>query len=132
MIFTTIRSSGQRFDVDDFLKTCGVKPDRIWRMGEPSRVGSAHETSGFNLEFPDAETSATALPPVHDYMKDKSDVFRRLQSLNVAVELNMGLTVGSDKSFSTSLAFPIGFMSDLVSLGIVLNVSGYPTSPDKS
>jgi len=54
---------GERFDVDAFLASTTLRPDRVWRRGDQRRyacVESRHETSGLELAIGDER--AIALP----------------------------------------------------------------------
>lgn len=42
-------ASGAAFDLDGYLRTSGLKPDALWRAGEPRSRGRLHVDSGFNL-----------------------------------------------------------------------------------
>jgi hypothetical protein len=54
---------GQRFDVDAFLASTTLRPDRVWRRGDQRRyacIESRHDTSGLELTIGDGR--AIALP----------------------------------------------------------------------
>jgi hypothetical protein len=130
MVFVVIRVSGADFAVDGFLAERDLAINSVWHKGETSLRGRLLDESGFNLALPDAESWVEALPLVHSFLQSERDLFRDLSELNVEMELDIGVTVGEEKSFAPSLQFPIDFLAELISCGIYLNVSAYPTSDE--
>ncbi len=130
MVFIVFRISGQGFAVDQFLRSHDVEVSAIWRAGEASRTGQLIEDSGFNLSLPDFDSWAQALPFVHSFLREQKELFRELAERKLSMELDIGVTVGEEKSFAPSLAFPIEFLSDLTSYGVMLTVSAYPASDE--
>lgn len=130
MVFIVIRVSGPEFPVDEFLRSRDLEVDAIWRKGEISRKGRPLDESGFNLSLPDFDSWVQALPLVHSFLLNQKELFRELVSLNLSMVMDIGVTVGEEKSFAPSLEFPVKFLSDLASYGVILNVSAYPTSDE--
>lgn len=130
MVFIVIRISGNDFAVDDFLESRNLEVDAVWRKGDVTFRGRVMDDSGFNLSLPDAESWVQALPSVHSFLRAERELFRELLGQNVKMELDIGVTVGEEKSFAPSLQFPADFLTDLVSAGVTLNVSAYPTSDE--
>jgi len=48
-------ASGPNFDVDSFLRTSSLVPDRVLHKGEPRGKKSIHEQSGFTMVASNAE-----------------------------------------------------------------------------
>jgi hypothetical protein len=128
MVFIVIRITGKDLVIDTFLSRSGLGVSSIWRKGETARTGRVNDDSGFTLAFPEGESWAHSLPTVRAHFQAEAALFRELRSRNAEVELDIGVTVGEDQSFAPSLAFPTEFMAELVSLGVSLKVSAYPTS----
>lgn len=130
MVFVVIRVSGAEFAVDDFLDRWNLEVGLVWRKGELSIRGRVAEDSGFSLCLPDADSWKQALPSVQTFLRAEKKMFEELRHLNIEMELDIGVTVGEEKSFAPSLKFPIDFLTDLISSGIDINVSAYPASDE--
>jgi hypothetical protein len=128
MVFSTLRVQGTDFPVDSFLRGRSLEVSAVWHKGEPRRAGRTHEDSGFNLHLPDAESWIAALPTVQAFLESERQTFDSLRSLGVEAVLDIGVTVGEEKSYAPSIEFPRDFLAQLVALGMKLNVSAYPTS----
>lgn len=128
MVFLVMRISGTNFCVDQFLHGRKLDVTAIWRQGEMSKRGKVFDDSGFNLSLPDFDSWKQALPFVQSFFQVQAQLFHELSDMNLRAALDIGVTVGDEESFAPSLEFPVEFLAALASLGIVLNVSAYPTS----
>ena len=130
MIFTVLRVQGSDFAVDTFLNGRRLDVSAVWHKGQPSRRGSNHDDSGFNVSLPDAESWVAALTSVREFLESERELFDDLRSFGVRAILDIGVTVGKDRSYAPSIEIPNDVLSNLVALGVGLNVSAYPTSDE--
>lgn len=128
MIFMVLRAQDPSFPVDTFLSRHSVQASYVWRKGEPRRRGLTHEDSGFSIQLPDVASWVVGLPSVKAYIESRRHIFEDLQQIDAEVVLDIGVTVGEEESYAPSLSFPKDFLALLITLGINLNVSAYPTA----
>jgi hypothetical protein len=79
-----LRASGRRFAVDEFLAASPLRPEAVFRTGEPvlsARPGGpARGTTGFNLEVSSAggDDLATQVDDATRFLDEFEDELRRL------------------------------------------------------
>jgi hypothetical protein len=130
MVFTTLRVRGADFPVDAFLRERRLQVSAVWRKGEPMRGGHVFEDSGFNISLPDAESWAMALPAVRAFLESERTLLEHLHALALQSVLDVGVSVGEERSYAPSLEFPHDVLAQLAAHGVSLCVSAYPTSDE--
>ena len=130
MNFMNLRAYGPDFSVDEFLAEHRLDVSSIWRKGDDRPSGGKYEHAGFDIGFPDAASWVVGLPVIRAFLDSNAAPLEKLRLLGVCVDLDIGVTVGEERSFAPTLEFPQGFLTLLVTLGVNLNVAAYPTSDE--
>jgi hypothetical protein len=128
MVFVLFAASGLPVAPEPFVAKHQLLAAKCWRKGEPSRVGKPRESSGFAYSLPDAPYWPAAQPSVQAFLEARSAMFQELREIGATTELSIGVTVGSEESFVSSLEFSPQLLSALAAHGVTLTVNAYPTS----
>ena len=110
------------------LVALGVKTDAVWRAGERGMRGKIHAESGANVSISDAPTMQQLLTDIRQFFELRGEAVAALVAEGVAVELDVGVTVGDSEQYIASVRFESADLRLIATLGISLSVSAYPTS----
>ena len=132
-----LRASGANFDVDLFLKDCGLEPVRVWHKGERKAPNSetnlrTSAASGVCFEVSDADFSELNSQFVDAQIwltKNRDEVIRLVQFPDVeGVSVDFGAEIRPPgwRSFSV----PPALTSLVGALGVDLEISVYPISDE--
>jgi hypothetical protein len=77
-----------------------------------------YDGPGFNISLADAESWPAALQTVRKFLQSKRDLFDDLALFSVRIVLDIGVTVGEDKSYAPSIGIPKDVLSQLAALGV--------------
>ena len=128
-MFIVYRASGADIDPQQFAATYKLDRCSFWLRWEPNRPGkSAPQTSGFRLPLPDAKTGPEAVLLIRTFIKGGEDWLEALIGQGVHSEVDVGLTVGSEATFTASVTFDPSFLGELARHQIGLVCSAYPSS----
>jgi hypothetical protein len=128
MVFVLFSVSGLPVAPEPFVAKHQLLEAKCWRKGEPSRSGKPPESSGFAFSLPDSPNWPAAQPSVQALLDTRSSMFRELREIGATTELSIGVTVGSEESFVSSLEFAPQLLSALATHHVTLTVNAYPTS----
>jgi hypothetical protein len=130
MNLATLRVEGPDGSLEQLQNTLQLTYDLEWRKGDPKRNGGVHALSGFNVTVAEAENSRMLTSLVGSFLKqckEKDVVFSRL---NLEVELDVGISVGSSEQYVTSVLFAPADLLLCAECGVELRVTAYPTSDE--
>ena len=128
MRLAVLRASGTRLEPTRFLAAHSLVAEAVWRAGEPDRKGKRALESGFNLLVSQEEDRASFLREVGDFLEQRHAMLTALREESASVELDIGLTVGSDAQYTASVELGPELLDRLASSGVRLRVSAYPSS----
>jgi hypothetical protein len=144
-----LRSDGRSFDVDTFLERwpkVRAKREDVWHRNEVYRGPGArrkallkHITgsksgrfpkSGFNLALGEANSESEMAALLFRFLSAKraATFFRDLKKSGADSMIDIGLFVGSRKSFVSSVMMEPNLLRRLAQLHVTLRVVGYPCS----
>ena len=132
MIDAVFRAGAIEFDVDGFLaRHPELQPCGVWRVGEKDRLKRRSKTSGFNvLLVEDGKKMEKVLSETRLEIERLWPALRKLRRLNVEVEIDFGVMVGSKMCFAPSILFPPEALAWFSKRGLEIRVSSYPCSDD--
>ena len=130
MIGAMFRVASPEFNVDGFLKKFKITPSNIWRKGENNRRGNPSNNSGFSICVADSEDWDTHLVEIEEFLTEESDILQEIASMKIDCEIDIGMSVGSNKHFIRSIVIPVRVMKELIKYRIEIRVTGYPSDED--
>jgi hypothetical protein len=125
-----LRVDGERFDPDAFVVRHGLEDATAWRAGEPGRRGRLHETSGFHVTVVDAASNEELAAEVAGFLDRHPRMWAELADQGAEAELDVGVTVGSERQYTASVEVAPDLLARLAECGVHLRVSAYPSSDD--
>ena len=129
-----LRASGEKFDVDEFLRSSSLKPCAVHRRSEAGPRG-AHEASGLSIAVSGASWSnlaaqvADAERFIATHAKEIRDLvgFRGVEEVTLDFPLDLRVGAGVAAQFDR---FPPSLVRAAGELGLGLELSLYPVAPE--
>jgi hypothetical protein len=126
-----LRASGKSLEPTRFLAAHSLVAEAVWRAGEPDRKGTRRSESGFNVLVSEETDRASFLREVGHFLEQRHAMLTALREESASVELDIGLTVGSEAQFTASVELGPELLERLARSGVRLRVSAYPSSDDE-
>jgi hypothetical protein len=130
MFVAVWRVGAPSFQVDSFVKEFRLKPSKVFHEGETSVKGPASRLSGFNLALADTESLAELQAQISTFLDQYKKPIRALSKLQIESTLDIGMTVGGECHYTSSISFSPSLLGELASLNMHLEVSAYPSEED--
>ena len=127
-----LRINGERLDIDAILETTSLKPDRIWRRGEP-RIRSkpeegVHTDSGLTFLVSDADFSEfdRQVESATTFMETYRDDIILISKLDFTEYATLDFGVGRRDVMVHCDYLPPKFLNAIAGTGVGVEISHYP------
>lgn len=128
MNIATLRASGTEEALLSLRSALDMKIDREWKKGDVRRRGTTHEASGFNACVADVANPKDLMLAIREFLLKCRTAGIVFSSEGLSAELDIGVTVGSDKQFTASVLFSVDDARVCSEIGLPIRVSAYPSS----
>ncbi|HKQ57102.1 MAG TPA: hypothetical protein VJY35_04475 [Candidatus Eisenbacteria bacterium] len=133
MSIVTLEAYGSDFDVDAFLgRSPKVQVDTIWHRGDEGWRGEVIDSNGFRMTISDRDSSTETIEHLDRFLREAAGFINDLSANRASVQINVGLFVGSDEHYTSSVSFTPALLQAAAHLGVELCVVGYPVSDEES
>jgi hypothetical protein len=130
-MLASLRIRSGNFDVDSFCKSHPrLTPTTTWRSGETLPRGRKCTDSGLSLEVGSEPDWASLLDVTLRRLEAIRAVLDEARASGAEAEVDFGVDVGGQASFSRSVAFSQEALRRFLDLGVSVVVSAYPASDD--
>lgn len=133
-----LRVSGAELNVDALLNIVDLKPDRIWRRGEPRRTskpeGKRHDHSGASFVASDADFSefGQQIEEATSYLENHARHIASMVSFDGVQDATLDFGIELRDVAIHSDILPVRFLKAVAGVGIAVELSHYPCSEEKT
>lgn len=128
MILAVLHANGRDANFTHHLESAGLKPDRIWKVGDVDRRGRPHSDSGFTITIADTQSKAELIDKIRTFLETQQNLLSHLTNGGFELVLDIGVTVGSNEQFTVSIELQRTELTALASANISVCFSAYPSS----
>lgn len=133
-----LRVSGSELNVDALLSIVDLKPDRIWRRGEPRRAskpqGKRHDHSGTTFVASEAgfDEFGLQLDEATSYLETHGRQIASMASFDGVQDATLDFGIALRDVLIHSDILPVRFLKAAAEAGISVELSHYPCSEEKN
>lgn len=131
MVMIVFGIAGEEFSAVEFLEKNRISPFRTWARGDVRSLHRVHGDSGFAIELPDVEKSIDVPGVMSQFLVESETWLARLPAEAQTRYFDLGVMVGSERSFAPSVSFSHELLGELSARRINLTVSSYPVSDEE-
>ncbi len=104
-------------------------PEFIERHDLPS-LGISN--SGFNVDISESDDQDDVKRSVLAFLHSHAKAFAELKQMGGSAEIDIGLLVGSEQTFTNGISFSPSELEQFIEAGVELSISAYPCSEESS
>jgi hypothetical protein len=131
MNLATLTAEGSDEALDSLKEALHLKPQKIWKKGDPKRRTGTHLSSGFSASIADAGNPRELIAALRSFLsRSKERGLSFLPKPDLSTELSVGVSVGDSPQYVACIEFLPSDLLLLGELGLTFSVWVYPTSDE--